>query len=256
MALVGMDDLRNRYEGKAPNGTVQLRAFDEGLVLTLGAKKFFSQTSTDSTTPCPPEGREGTLYPGYFVQIPEVAPPEGYPGVPILWSNPEDVFSKYVIPGFVITRSQILPAMNRWHPGSTQFRSPSPAAQPVTVRGVVGFDSFVERQQAVPFDIYYTLAIECRERESARSVTNAMLLYALQKYPPYSYLALFDSLGDVRTYDVFMEGVSPLDENQDVTRRRLGFSLSLRIAAELDLTDEQVRRAVTNGNPNLQLEQI
>lgn len=256
MALVGLDDLRERYEGRAPNGTVALRAFDEGLVQTLGAEKWFSQDSTDPSTPCPPEGRDGTLFPGYFVTVEGVEPPPGYPAIPMLWSNPEDVFSKYMIPAFVVTRSQILPAMNRWHPGSTQFRSPAKTAQPVTVRGVQGFDAYTERQQAVPVDIYYTLAIECREREAARSVTNLMLLHALAKFPPFAYLALFDSVEDVRTYDVFMEGVSPLDENQDVTRRRLGFSLSIRVAGELDLTDEQTRRAVTVGNPVLQLETL
>lgn len=244
MTLIGLDDLRERYEGRANNGTVSLRAYDEGIVLSLGAELWTSLTSKDANAPLE-SSRPESLFPGFFVQVNDLSPPEGYPGTPILWSQPEDQYQKAMLPGFEIERGDILPAMNRWHPGSLQFRAPSSTAQSVTVNGKTSFDEFAQRQQAVPFDISYTIYCEVAQRTRGRNAANAMLLHALKKFPPYSFVALVDSLGDVRTYDVTMEGVSALDETQDVTKRRLGFSLALRVAAELDLSDEYTKKAIS-----------
>ena len=65
--------LRSRMEGRARTGTVTLRDFDKGVVETLGAKVTKSN---------------------YYVEVPGVLPPPGYPAVPVFFGYPEDIYEK------------------------------------------------------------------------------------------------------------------------------------------------------------------
>jgi len=66
---------------------------------------------------------------------------------------------------------------------------------------------------------------------------NQLLDYVLRIYAPYCTVAVSDSLGDLRSYHAFMESISHLDELGEVTGRMIGFALTLRVEAELDLND-------------------
>jgi hypothetical protein len=221
-------------EGKAPTGTVSLRDFDQGVVETMGA--------------VPQKTANGEYY---FLTVPGISPAPGWPGVPVAFSYGEDVFSQFRQPMLMVRRDDISPAMQRWHPGSLQYRAPATGARPVEVhRGTKvmrGYDRYAELQQAVPFDLMYTIQIETRYRgaKGSRNETNTLLDYVLRVYPPYCRVVVKDSLGDVRSYEAFMEGTAPLDEVADVADRMMGMALTLRIEAELDLHDPEVRRAAT-----------
>lgn len=215
--------------GKARTGRVSLRSFDEGVVETLGAK---------------------VVDDNYFLTVEGIDPPPGSPGVPVTWSYPEDVYEKYKIPHILIRRDDISIAMQRWHPGTGQYRVPAPGALPVVIPSLnlAGFDSYEELQQAVPFDLAYTLQIAARHRggvSGSRNQCNRILDHVLRVYPPYCRVLLKDSAGGVRSYEAFMEGISPLDEHADVAERFVGFALTLRVEAELDLGEPEVHKAVT-----------
>ncbi len=68
--------------------------------------------------------------------------------------------------------------------------------------------------------------------------------YVLRIYQPYSRVLVTDSVGDCRDYAAFMESISHLDEVPEVTDRVLGFAVTLRVEAELDLNDPRVHKAV------------
>jgi len=212
-----------RATGRAPNGTVGLRAFDEGLLLSLGGKV------SDSN---------------YFVQVPGVQPPPGFPGVPLSFTFPEDVFEKYRLPFILINRDDLSPALQRWHPGAIQYRAPAPGALPIHITDSVGtfdgFSKYEQRPQAFPFDITYSISLYARYRSDA----NALLDHAMRKFPPYGALYLFDDQQDPRSYDAFAEGVAVLDDVLDVTQRLVGFILTVRVESELDLSDPLVSTAV------------
>lgn len=205
--------LRARTDGLARTGTVNVRSFDEGVVETLGAEII------------------GDHY--FITELFQHDAPPGYPGIPVVFSHPEDMFQTHRLPVIEVRRDDISPAVNRWHPGAEQYRTPSYGARPIDSTST-HFSSVEVQQTAVPFDILYTINIMARMREYM-AAANAILLYVLRIYQPYCLVRVKDSVGDYRTYEAFMESVSPLDEVADVANRTIGFALSLRVEAELDL---------------------
>lgn len=226
--------VEERTTGTAPTGSVGLRNFDEGVVETLK-----------------PEILEGNYY---LTKVPHVYPPPGSPGIPIIFSHPEDLFERYKLPVVVIRRDDISPALSRWHPGMETYRAPAVNAVPLEVMladstVLRGYSRYEVQQQAVPFDITYTVSILARHRGfgkgspgttgegSPRNQVNQLFDYVLRIYQPYSHVRVRDSLGDDRSYAVFMESTSHLDEVAEVTERVIGFALTIRVEAELDLRD-------------------
>lgn len=251
-----MDDantaaLRARTEGLARTGFVNLRSFDQGVVETLGAKidpdlqnYFLDVEAVETVGFDPPES--SPFYRG------PVEPRPGLPGVPITFAFPEDVFEKWTLPVIVVRRESIDPAPQRWHPGTIQYRAPARGALPVqsqlSINSAVtsGFDRVEQAEQAFPFDFSYTLNILARNRGAPGSLNqaNRLLDLVIRIYQPYCEVRVVDSVGDVRGYEAFMDGVSALDEVAEVTDRVIGFAVSLRIEGELDLSDPVIRRTV------------
>lgn len=242
--------LRERLEGRARTGFVNLRAFDEGVVETLGAKidpklsNYFLNLEQVETVGFDP-GECSPFYRG------PVEYPPGLPGVPVTFSSPEDVYEKLRYPVIVVRRESFDPAMQRWHPGALQYRTAGRGALPVQYQATPtalvqdGFDRAEQIDQAAPFDFSYTIDIEARLR-GFNSHAARLLDHVIRTYPPYCEVRVRDSIGDIRTYEAFMEGVSPLDQVSDVSDRMIGFSVSLRIEGELDLVDPIVRKTVTS----------
>jgi hypothetical protein len=240
-----------RALGERPAGYVSLRNFDEGVVITLGA-----------------EVRDGKDYHIPIDKVSPVAAPPGQAGVPITFAFPDDKYEHWRLPCIVVRRDDIAPAMNRWHPGMTTWRGPARGALPVIATlgtgpdapTVAGYNKYEIQQQAAPFDITYTISIMARHRgqgdrkpigedvtgnANPKTQANQLLDYVMRIYQPYCAVFVRDSLGDFRTYEAFMEAVSHLDQVAEVTDRVIGFALTLRVEAELDLNDPIVRSAVT-----------
>ena len=258
--LIAVSDEETRALGNAPTGEVGLRNFDEAVVRGLGAVIW-------------EESGKGPLA-NYYIpaeKLAPVEPPDGAPGIPVTFSHPEDIWERYRQPVIVVRRDGIDPAMNRWHPGGIQWRAPAQTARPVSVTlnpGTVsettleGFDAYEQMPSVVPFDITYTLSALTRHRGkgprpprddptgftgsrgSPRNQVNRIFDYILRRYAPYSMVLVTDSVGDERSYSAFMEAISHLDEVPEVTERVLGFALTLRVEAVLDLNDPIVSRAV------------
>jgi len=251
-----------RLAGTAPSGIVGLRNFDEGVATTLGAEIHEVDTG---------KGPHSNFYISSGILPVEPAP--GLPGVPIIFSHPEDVYARYRQPVLVIRRDDISPAMNRWHPGHKSFRAAAQGAKVVAVTFdastraetvVQGYDRYETKDTGVPFDIVYTISIYARHRGkgnlprsgaptgfvgaegSPRNQVNRILDYVLRVYAPYCQVIVQDSLGDDRKYSAYMEAVSHLDNVPDVTDRVLGFAVTLRVEGELDLSDPVVHRAATD----------
>lgn len=229
------DELRDRYEGRRDNGYVNLRAFDRGVKETLGGI-----LSSDNRYVIPID----RVFPEHTLTNPdlirgEVSPRAGLEGVPVAFSFPEDALQHFTLPYILIRRDDIALAMNRWHPGTNQFRAPARTAKIITVGGVEGPTKVTERQQALPYDITYTIELYARNRGSEKVVNNLGRLfdYVLRIFPPYCNLYVRDSVGDTRSYEAFTESISSLDDVPMQTDRILGFALSLRVEAELDHLD-------------------
>ena len=252
--------LRNRVLGFSRTGTVGLRSFDQGVVETLGAIPY------------------GDFY---LLNIPGVEGPPGIPAppglsnpVPITFAFPEAVLDRFRIPIVLVKRESIEPSLNRWEPGSQQYITPSKAAKQVSVTQgnttKTGWDKYEYLLQAVPFDITYTVSVIGRYRGTnipgqrsvgipppnpVMSYSNTILNFVMKTYQPYCEVRVKDSVGDVRGYEAFCEGPSHLDEVSEVVERVIGFALTLRVEAELDLNDEYFGNSVTQ-NPTLNMNKL
>ena len=217
---IGTAALRARVEGRARTGTVTVRDFDQGVVETLGAR---------------------IIKDGYFItELASLDPPPGLPGIPVVFSHPEEVFQTHRVPVIEVRRDDITPAMSRWHPGMGQYSAPKlgakAVASPIPGDLRTSFDSFEDAQQSCPFDILYTISIQARQREYM-AAANRILAYVLKIYQPYCAVYVKDDVGDRRSYEAFMESLAPLDEVAEVGQRMIGFAMSLRVEAELDIND-------------------
>lgn len=222
--------------GLERNGSVLLRAFDEGIIETLGA--FIVDDA-------------------YWLRIPGVDPPPNFPGTPVTFSFPEDIFKTEKLPFILVRRDAIDSAMERWHPGTVTYATPvkGDLARSTTVgnppapsaRTVTGPGTIEQQEQAHPYDITYTLSCIAHYRGgiSVRGAVNTLFQYVLKYYQAYCTVGVRDSLGSLRGYSGFQTGTSVLDEIPEITDRVLGFGVTVRVEAELDLNDPYFVKTVS-----------
>ena len=223
----------------ARTGDVWLSDFDRGVITSLG-------------------GVVNTVGDMYVVDVPGVSPPPQtgeieFEGIPVYFAFPDETIDPKILPSFVVRRDEMTPAMSRWHPGNQQYQVPAPGANSVTITNprtgdtiATGFDSYEDKSQAVPFDLLYTVQIRARYRNNLKVEAMQMLRFTLKRFPPYCTVYIKDSEGDLRSYTTFMESPSALDTKPDVAGRETNFNVTLRIEAELDLNDPQLRKAMTS----------
>ncbi len=254
---MSLDLIRERSEGRARTGFVDLFSFDQGVVETLGAKldenhqNYFLTLAPITTVGFDPPPTS-PFYRGC------VAPRPGLPGIPVTFFNPQDIYEKYSLPMVLVRREGEFPALERWHPGLLQYRVPGRGALPVeyidtsTSPSIDGFDRVEQVTQAIPYDISYSIVVADRKRGFGGSgYANRLLSHVRRIFQPYCLVKVIDSVGDYRTYDAFQEGLSEIDEIPDINDRVIGFSVSLRIAGELDDNDPVVQKTVTRRSNRL-----
>jgi len=74
-----------------------------------------------------------------------------------------------------------------------------------------------------------------------------MLDHILRIFPDYSQVLVKDSLGAIRSYEAFNEGITSLDDLMGVAERMIQYAVTVRVEAEYDLSDETTSRTVTQG---------
>ena len=165
---------------------------------------------------------------------------------------PDDSIDPKILPSIIIRRDSITPAMSRWHLGSLAYNVPAIGARPVKITNprtgdviAQGFDTYERKDQAVPYDLLYTIEIRARFRNSLRVESLKMLQYVMKKYQPYTRLSVVDSLGDTRYYDAFMETPTGVDIMPDIAGRESNFNVTLRVEGELDLNDPSDQKVIT-----------
>lgn len=203
-------------------GTVFIEDFDTGLVTTFGSVLKTIVLDDEEVQ-------------DYAVQIPGVHGPDEYDGlVPVIFQEPEDVYQVGFIPHVSISRSAITPAMQRWHPVGKAYQVPSKVAQQVTAQnGQIGPSLNELKGFALPFDITYDLHMRARLRQQA----NLMLKYMGRFIWAYGNIFFTDNEGDERGYVTYLESIDNLDELVEFSDRTLGFTMSIRVEAELDFSD-------------------
>lgn len=214
-------------------GDVFVQDFDKGAFLTIGA---------ELTT-------KGDLF--ILKNIPGVSAPPGFPGIPVYFSMSDEGIDTKILPSVVIRRDAIIPALSRLHQGQTAYSVPAIGAHPVKVTNRItgetiaeGFDAYEIKSQAAPYDILYTIEIRARYRNNIQVESLKMLQYMMKKIQPYTRFTVIDSEEDTRYYDAFMETPTAVDIMPDIAGKESNFNLTLRVEAELDLNDPEVRKVL------------
>jgi hypothetical protein len=195
-------------------GQVYLENFDIGLAETIGAELIDVEFDCEVTQE-------------YALRIPGVTGPDQYGGmVPVVFSNPEDVYQEHLLPAVYLNRSSIQPDMTRWFGGGQEYMVP-----------VEGNPNLVERKAwTYPYNISYEVHVRARLRRQAD-----MMFMSLGRYLwSYGQLFLTDSIGEERGYYAFTESIDSLDEVADIADRTLGHTFSIRVEGELDFFEPQI----------------
>lgn len=235
MTAAGEAAIRARQSGGQRSGIVRLRDFDRGVVETLRAVVV-----TDENDQPNYYLKELAGIPLTEIDMPLMPP--GQPGIPITFAYPEDIYEHWRKPGITVSRDDASPAMQRYHPGAMQYNAPAKNARQVVVNNVAGYSSMEMMPQAVPYDLIYTINILTI---GSRNLANLILDHVMRIYPPYAAVYVLDSVGDQRTYSAWNDGTAMLDELADVSERTIGFAVTLRVEAEFDLADPEIRRTAT-----------
>jgi hypothetical protein len=216
-------------------GTVDLRAFDEGVVKSLRPDLVSFEV-------------DGATRTAYAVAVAgldsELA---AYGGrVPVHFANPEDVFQPALLPVFRVARMDMTPAFDRQPWYHQVARGPAAGAQPVILpSGERGYTHYETQWRATPFDITYDITVLGRRQEDAQR----MLLHALRCCKaPWWAVPVVDSLGDTRHYDAGDLGVSDASALADIADRVIGQTMSFTVRAEIDLDDTTTARAFTGAS--------
>lgn len=200
-------------------GSVSIEDFDIGLATTFGSELV--QVTLD-----------GELAEVYALRVAGVTGPDLYQGlVPVFMSEPEDAMMDNVIPHIMISRGSIQAAQARWFGGGHEYMVPAHGAVEVTSSGGLKGPSRVEvKPWSRPFDISYDVHIRARLRSQA----DRMLMHLGRYLWAYGQVFLTDSEGDSRGYYAFADSYENLSEISDVSERLQGYTIPLRVEAELD----------------------
>lgn len=242
MDAAELERLLQVRNGHAVNGQVFVRNFDDGMIFTMGAKVV-------SLSP---------TFKARFLMLPNVLPPPGLPGIPVVFAFPEDYFAKYKVPIVIVRRDSQDPAMERFQQGAEQFVVSAPGSALLPgFDGRTGPTRIVRRPCAIPHDFMYSITVSARHRgaEGTKGQVNALMQYIYSVYPPRSAVIVKDSLGMYRSYDTITESVSSADELLDVADRSAGYIFSIRVQGELDLESDTEQNLIRQV-PQLTVDQF
>lgn len=207
-----------------PTGLVDVRAFDQGVPYSMGAKSML-----DPEHPC------------YSLPVP--FPDGSVQNVSVYFAQPEQIFKKKVYPFITISR-EFEPVMSRWmNVGQLEYKV-GVAGTGLMINGVSGFSTMTSKIQAFPYDFTYT--ISCYHRYE--NLVQPILAKLLKLWPPLGKLFVIDSLGLLRTYEAYMESpIVNLSEIIDSVTRLRGYALTVRVEGELDLIDTPMTLDTVTG---------
>lgn len=215
--------------GTERTGQVFIEDFDEGIVRSIGAELIkVSYHGEEKET--------------YGISVAGVVGPDEYGGmVPVIFDSPNDAYQKEFLPCVHVARTAVDPAMNRWQSGGLAYRVAAPQAKMVKGwTGEIGPTMVEEQGFPLPYDITYDVHIRSKLRvESQRILRRLGAVLA-----PYGWITVVDSEGYPRTYDAFQSSIGDLSDLFDVQDREVGWTISVRVLAELDFYDPVLRKTV------------
>lgn len=155
----------------------------------------------------------------------------------VVYKRPEPTQVQHIVPQIAIIRDDIDFDERRLFTPTVQYRLPAEGAFPVSVGGMLGFNCYETKDKEEPFNLTYTLESWSRYKTVAQFLLQRMMA----AFPPrgtLQVLATEEAGRNVecdRTYLFFQQGIADLTEVNSMVERIPGYSLTVRIEAELTL---------------------
>lgn len=225
-------------------GQVFIEDFDLGVVRTLGAFVDPRAPVEEASFILPVKGlkEDAQRIDGMDVDV-----------VPVTFANSEAYINIWKLPGIFIHRDVIEPDLTRYSQELEDFRRPAPNAAivdgAVALVDPLGPNAVMSRVRAEAYNLTYTIDMIARYQTDA----NALLRAVLPRYKQQKAVIVQDSKGDYNEYTAFLESVDQLNEVLGVTLKHHGWSLTIRVIAELDLAENDIRPTVTSIQPQVVL---
>ena len=205
-------------------GKVWIRDFDDGIIKKLGSILVTTGPNANS----------------YVVTFPigSCLNPSAPLDVPVIWGSPEQVLTKKVYPSYLVKRESFEPNLARWHSIQQMQQIWGVTGTSHVVDGKTVYDRLEISPQAWPYDITYTITIFARYEYEVQT----LLKNLLTRFPPRNcIITVKDSLNDNRTYECLNDSaINDLGEIVDVSDRLKSYSISVKVLAEIDLSDPVV----------------
>lgn len=214
------------------NGHVDLIDFDLGVLKQTGA--IFDEIQNEWYLPI-----------NFTVEDPSKGP-IALDRALVVYKRPEPTQVQHQVPQIAILTDDIDFDATRLYSPTVQYRVPAAGATPVCVpcgpfgQTAVGFDSYETKDKEQPYNLTYTIEVWCRYKVPALILLQTMM----KRFPPRGTLvvsATEEAGRNVqcdRTYLFFQEGVADLTELNSMVERIPGYSLTIRVEAELTLDKE------------------
>lgn len=203
-------------------GSVDLLDWDEALIRGFGAREDIT--------------RELWYLPLDGIFVPVDGREEPVQEALVVYKRPEPTQITATLPMIAVIRDTIQPAEARLLTTVQSYRLPAEGGVPISAGGSVGWSFYETKDKEQPYDLHYT--IECWARY--RSVAQMLLCMVMRRYPHRGTITVTDGINNPRVYAVYQQGTSDLTEVASLTERVCGFSLSLRVEAELTLDKEPI----------------
>lgn len=213
-------------------GQVFIEDFDLGVVKTLGASIDPNSSADEASFVLPVPGLKED---GQRVDT------QGNILVPVTFAHPESYMNIWTLPGIFIRREAIEPDLLRYSQELEGFRVPAPQAVTTEIDGSVGPNEVLSRVRAEAYNFVYVVDMVARYRTDA----NALLRTVLPRFKQHKAILVRDSKGDLNEYSSFLESVDQIDEILGVTLKHHGYALTLRVVGELDLSENDLRKTVS-----------
>lgn len=202
-------------------GAVDIRAFDVGCYLTLGAELI--EFTID-----------GDVRRQYVVDIPQINSdiPRFQNKIPVFFDSPEDPYQDFILPSFCFKQNDYTPAFERQPYTGVVARGPAKDAEKIILPdGREGWSKYETQFRGDPYDMTYDLSIYARRKMEL----NYMVQYVMKMMkPPWFAFKVIDSLGDVRHYDAGEMTFSNTSELADIANRTQSWVVTFTVRGEID----------------------
>lgn len=204
-------------------GHVDLIDWDKAILLQTGAQYDAEQNEWF----CPLE---------FYIEDPAEGP-VAIERALVVYKRPEPTQVQHNVPQIAIIRDDIDFDERRLFSPTVQYRVPAPGSTPISVGGMVGFDCYETKDKEQPYNLTYTIEVWARYRVVAQFLLQRMMR-AFPGRGTLEVLATEEAGRDVeciRTYLFFQEGIADLTEVNSMVERIPGYSITIRVEAELTL---------------------